>query len=419
MKRILYLAPHSFPIHSSESICNAKVAYILTQLGYNVDVISIDDGASYPSAEKVDSVFLSEEKLSVFPVIDKRHSNGIIAHIQSIIVHLTAYIKTGYYYKGVNYSYLTLKKAESLIHKYGVDSYVAMIARGYRTEVAALYLKKKYGLKWIANWNDPYPIEKFPYPYGEGINAPLSRSMNIIMNDIQKYADVHTFPSKRLRDYMLRYMTRVKVSNTSVIPHVAHSLLSFDEQFNETDTLVLVHAGNVSHPRNPNNFLEAVSSFVHSASAPKLMCYFIGRVPNDFDKNLKDLDITKNIKYISPKDYFSTLKYIRESHVSVIIEAICDEGIYLPTKVVDSIQCGRPIFCVSPAVGTLNDIINKNDIGYCADNTSIDSIASVLLSIYSDFKNNRLPQITKEKVSYFFEDSVGEQYIHLISGASD
>ena len=38
MKRILFIAPESFPVMSSESICNSKVAYVLASAGYKVDV---------------------------------------------------------------------------------------------------------------------------------------------------------------------------------------------------------------------------------------------------------------------------------------------------------------------------------------------------------------------------------------------
>lgn len=41
MKRILYIAPHSFPIKSSESICNSKVAYVLASMGYQIDVLLV------------------------------------------------------------------------------------------------------------------------------------------------------------------------------------------------------------------------------------------------------------------------------------------------------------------------------------------------------------------------------------------
>lgn len=54
MKRIVYIAPHSFPIKSSESICNSKVAYVLASMGYQIDVFACSDSSTYPKDSKID-----------------------------------------------------------------------------------------------------------------------------------------------------------------------------------------------------------------------------------------------------------------------------------------------------------------------------------------------------------------------------
>ena len=55
MKRILFIAPESFPVMSSESICNSKVAYVLASAGYKVDVYTCDDRDTYPEDNLIDA----------------------------------------------------------------------------------------------------------------------------------------------------------------------------------------------------------------------------------------------------------------------------------------------------------------------------------------------------------------------------
>ncbi len=410
MKRILYLSPHSFPIHSSESICNVKIAYILAEIGYIVDVLSFNDGNIYPDIYNADNIFIKNKNINSYILNDSNKNNS---HLESRIIHLKALFKTKYFYKGINYSYLAIKESEKLIKKYGHENYKAIISRGYRTEVAAIYLKKKYKIPWIANWNDPYPIEKFPPPYGHGIDAKLSWNMNRILSDIPKYADKHTFPCIRLRDYMLKYLN-INKENTVIIPHAAHSILSDNENKKISSTLYMIHAGNVNFPRNPENFLIAYSKFIHSSLLPKVMCIFLGNVNKNFNDIIYKLDIQNFIKYIPPQNYYETLNYIKNSNLSIIIEAICDEGIYLPTKVVDSLQCNTPIFCISPNIGTLHDLINDNKIGYYANNESINDIYNSLNKIYNDFLEKKLPVISKTNTPYFFEDSIKNQYKNIL-----
>ena len=49
-----------------------------------------------------------------------------------------------------------------------------MITKNYPSELLGYYLKKKYNIKWVATWNDPFPHEKYPHPYGNGPMAKLS-----------------------------------------------------------------------------------------------------------------------------------------------------------------------------------------------------------------------------------------------------
>ena len=85
--------------------------------------------------------------------------------------------------------------------------------------------------------------------------------------------------------------------------------------------------------------------------------------------------------------------------MAIIIEAECEEGIYLPTKFVDAIQSGLPVFCVSPFPGTLNDMVEKYAVGFYANNTSIDDVENKLINAYNDFLNKSLPEINKEKLN--------------------
>ena len=68
MKRILFIAPESFPVMSSESICNSKVAYVLASAGYKVDVYTCDDRDTYPKDNLIDAYLRSHKNLRIFPV---------------------------------------------------------------------------------------------------------------------------------------------------------------------------------------------------------------------------------------------------------------------------------------------------------------------------------------------------------------
>lgn len=419
MKRILYIAPHSFPISSSESICNSKIAYTLADMGYKVDVFSCVDSYHYPDSGSLDVTLSSHENLKVFHVKKQpsiTRNGGFIQNVISLFRHIKGYIQTGYFYNGAVLPYELLNTIQNEVRKTGHFPYDYMITRGFRTEIAGIALKKKYGVYWIANWNDPYTEEKFPPPYGKGPSAKLDLFKRRIYTDVQKYVDVHTFPSSRLRDYMLSCFENVKKENTIVIPHMAMSKL-FSSSLKSKEVLSMVHCGNVRYPRDPTSFLQALSIIKKQnlLNLIDIKVRFIGMYSDTLPSLINSLDLNDQIELLGMKSYDECQRMVANSTVSLIIEAVCEEGIYLPTKFVDSLQVSTPVFCVSPSVGTLRDLVSKYPVGYVSNNEDVDDIKDKLLKLFDDFRNEQIPIVDKRIAPYFFDDSIKELYAKVLS----
>lgn len=421
MKRILFIAPHAFPIKSSESICNSKVAQSLAEAGYKVDVFTCKDNSAYPSDQKIDVFFSSSTNLKIYYVnysyILSRQSS-LFKNLKNALINLFILLKTGYWYNGISVPFGIVSAVNKHIKEYDQFPYDVVITRGFLTDYVGIYFSKKYKIKWIANWNDPYPAKKFPAPYGDGYDAKLPFFEKRIYNAIQKYATIHTFPSDRLRNYMLKCFTDINESQTMVVPHMAHSrLLSIVKGEKKGDEMFrIVHCGSVSKPRNPEIFIKALSKMVSGLGLTKkqLRCYFVGSYDSNLSEIIKNNKVDDIVELLPPKQYAESLSFISSCDMALIIEAECEEGIYLPTKFVDAIQSGLPVFCVSPFPGTLNDMVEKYAVGFYANNTSIDDVENKLINAYNDFLNKSLPEINKEKLNYFFEENIVTLFSSII-----
>ena len=422
MKRILFIAPESFPVMSSESICNSKVAYVLASAGYKVDVYTCDDRDTYPEDNLIDAYLRNHKNLRIFPVRNSKvlisRSNGFKSNFKNLIFNLGILLKTGFWYNGISIPYSIYKSIEDNIRKEGDFDYDFMITRATYCDLAAILLKRKYNIIWNANWNDPFPDKKFPEPYGRGYNTKLPFFENRIFKAIQKMVDIHTFPSERLRKYQLKCFPLVKTDKTMVIPHMAHSELLPIIQKPKLDSSVLqlVHCGSVGKPRDPGLFLEALSRVLikRTFDRGQIHCSFVGRYDENLDQIINHFGLEDVVSLIPPMSYSDSLSYISQCDVSLIIEAQCEEGIYLPTKFVDAMQTHKPVFCVSPSNGTLRYMVSLYNVGYYSDNTSVISIEKVIEQMLLDFKNNNLPTVDNNVASDFFEDSIIDKFRSII-----
>lgn len=418
MKRILYIAPHSFPIKSSESICNSKVAFVLASNKNKVDVFTCSDSSTYPQDSKIDNFLKGSPNLRVISVSPSKnifHRNGsIVSNLKNVPHNLKIFLKTGYFYNGISTPFAILQAVEKLIKSEGGFHYDVMITRGFFTDIVGIILKRKYGVKWVANWNDPFPLKRFPFPYGQGYDAKLPFFENRVYKAIQKYADVHTFPSFRLRNYMLKCFTDVKKEDTRVIYHMAHSGLSqfFHGEEPKGSVLKIVSCGSVETPRKPEVFIEALSLALKEINI-NVKLYFVGFYSDNLKRLTNELGLSGIVEFLPPKNYSECMDFISLCDMSLIVETTCEEGIYLPTKCVDAFQCGKPIFCVSPKVGTLKDIVQTFHVGYVSDIDDLNDVAIQIKRMFRDYLANALPIVNKQIAPEFFEEYIGKQFQEL------
>lgn len=396
-KKILVIAPNSFPINSAEAIVNIKLLRYL-QEAYDVYLISKQlKWKQYPSTELKDSGL----KLKYLEVISVENK----ITLKTIWLHLLALLRFKMVYKGAHWAYLASVAAEKICREEKID---AVLTKSYPSELVGYYLKKKYNKKWLSTWNDPFPLEFYPHPYGNGPQAKLSFLKHPLLGAMEKWPDANIFPNERLKNYMKQYLPQLK--NEFIIPHIAQRM-DLPEHFS-ADTLHIIHSGDVRPPRDPRTFCKALSLFLKEQPEAKICVTFQGLFSPELSELIKEYNLQKYIRFVEPIPYNDSLLTLSNYHVVLIIEAPCREGIFLPTKVGDYIGCGKYIFSISPQEGVLSDLHKEGYIQYFSPVTNVAQIKETIQEIYNDFTSNRWPE--KKWNTDYDGESVLETYKSLI-----
>jgi glycosyltransferase involved in cell wall biosynthesis len=96
--------------------------------------------------------------------------------------------------------------------------------------------------------------------------------------------------------------------------------------------------------------------------------------------------IASNVELLGILNYKACREVMLKSDVLTVIEAPCEEGIFLPSKFVDYVEAGRPILAISPKSSTLNDILSSKGGGIAVDRNSADEIYKSLCDLYSSWE---------------------------------
>lgn len=408
--RVLFLAPKCYPPSGSEALTNAKVATALLRAGVDVDVV-----CAPPSAKKT----YPESRSPIWNVLGKA------AHLVPAVptskfskwTNCTlVMLRTGHVHGNVFWILPALKAVRSMVRRQRYDCIVSRAG----AELAALTIARETGIPWVPNWNDPFPWDKGPAPYGGGTGFPLAWYWRRFLKAIGDAATWHTFPCERLRRYMIEYLPGATLQRSSVVPHITLEQLVASPQARKRPKLLLAHVGDLRPPRDPSSFLQGLSNFVkQSIVRPSIEIAFMGRNPEGFARRISDMGLEDFVTTYDERPYEESLHLVNEADLAVLIEAPCEEGIFLPNKVVEYVQCGKPIFAVSPKIGTLQDLISKHGGGVVADCAKHSSITTALRQVYESWEaGNLLDDYSPlPLLEEFSEQRVAEALIRTINEA--
>ena len=266
------------------------------------------------------------------------------------------------------------------------------------------YYAQKRGFKWVATWNDPCPSSMYPAPYGNGIEYKGSYSDRVLIKMMRK-ADHHIFPSVRLANYMQPIVNATQ-NQISIIPHVV--IESSNRRLNgENKELKIIHSGNLFPPRSAQSFIKGLKAFVEK-NKPSVRVCFLGKLHQSDLTLIAESGLERYVEYLPPVEYTESLSLLGHFDLALIIEAQCEEGIYLPTKVTDFFQEHIPVFTISPINGTLHDMYQAGEIPYFANVGDVNDITDTLQRVYNDFYNKNLGQ-NRIPLS-FLPENIIEQY---------
>jgi len=253
--------------------------------------------------------------------------------------------------------------------------------------IIALKLKKKFGIPWVVDYRDLWTLNpEYSFLKNSKRFKRESQTERIISQLCNFQVHVTKGNLNSIHNYFNLDMKHLKLiyngydTSTKVIPI----------EKKQKDYLKFVYTGTFYGIRNPISILNAISEIAKTEPeiAYSLHFQFIGKSDTDIINKATSLGISKLISHTNYLARSKIDKIYQKTDVSVLIIP-CGQSHILTSKIFDYLQIKKPILAII-SNGEAKEILQKSNLGFCADPNSPEDIKRQILNLYQLWKTDQL-----------------------------
>jgi len=253
-------------------------------------------------------------------------------------------------------------------------------------------LAKWSGLKWIADFRDPWTDIHY---YENNHRACLAYKIDLkLEKDILDFADVVSCISRM--DIELDFGRKTEKSKCINIPNgfdeedfvaIPASINHKKEKFN------LLHLGAVNKERLPLNLFKSIHKFQQEGllSHDNFKLTFIGHTEPCILESVSRLTISDLVEFVS---YLPHHEAIQKSHTATAMLLLITQSEkntrILPGKTFEYLRMGKSIFGLGPENGEVAQIISYTQSGTIIDYNNVDKIEFTLRDLFIKWQDKTL-----------------------------
>jgi len=301
-------------------------------------------------------------------------------------------------------------KAEELLK---TQDFKAVITTGppHSTHLIGQKLQAKYGVKWLADFRDPwtdiyYYNELYPTPVAKWLDRRMER--HVLEN-----ADAVAVVSADMKRLFVAKSAVITPEKIAVLPN------GFDETDFENWTepanelFTLLYSGTVTHKYGMQTFLSVADEM---AAAGKMMqLVFAGKQDEIVQKQLASLaHVAVVLKgYVSHSE---AVKLLQQTDALLLaIPDLPDNKGVLTGKLFEYLAAQRPILCLGPTDGDAAAIIREAQAGVTHNYADAAAIRQHLENLYQNWQQKTTPTYNAGVVKSFSRKAVAGQLAEIIS----
>lgn len=315
-------------------------------------------------------------------------SRGIINENkkQSLIEKLLLFIRGNFFIPDARVGWV--KPATSFlleyIQKHNIETIVTT-GPPHSMHLIGLNLKQKLGLKWVADFRDPWTTIGYHKQLkltkaSEGKHKALEKQVLTKADQIIVTSSVTKQEFQQITNQSIEVITNGYDDETSEV-------IKLDVKF------TLSHIGSLLAKRNPEILWKSLSELVEENDDFKndFQLNLVGFVSENTLESIKINNLTNHVNEVGYVSHSESVKFQKKSQVLLLIEIDSEETrCIIPGKLFEYMVSNRPIIAIGPIASDVEQIIKNTNTGKFFDYHDLESLKKTILDHYMAFKQGNL-----------------------------
>ncbi|CAL2077015.1 glycosyltransferase, family GT4 [Tenacibaculum sp. 190524A02b] len=335
-------------------------------------------------------------------------SAGFLDANPSLIGKVLQYIRANYFIPDARKFWI--RPAVKTLEKYIVNNHVDLIITTgppHTTHLIGLQLKKKLGLKWIADFRDPWT--EIDYFHQLPLTKSSLKKHYKLEKEVLKSADCTIVVGKTMKESYKNNAKRVEVLTNGYDKESENKSFSLDSKFSIT------HIGLMNADRNPIILWEVLAEIAseNKSFANDLEIKLIGKVAEEVIVDLEKFKF-ENINRINYVPHDEVLKYQKSSQVLLLaVNKVPSAKGIITGKIFEYLQARRPILAIGPEDGDLAEILKETNAGFIVGFNNKSQLKEIVVNLYNNYLNKSL-EVDSRNIAKYHRKNLTEQLSQIL-----
>ncbi|WP_232066308.1 glycosyltransferase family 4 protein [Hymenobacter sp. BT18] len=232
----------------------------------------------------------------------------------------------------------------------------------HSTQLIGLELKRRYGLRWLADMRDPWTDI---YYYKELNHLPPARWLDArYERQVLEEADAVLVTSPNTKRLFLSKSPGLRAEKFRVLPN------GYDEDDFQlpssppSDALLITHTGTISETYHIEQLLAACAACSRQHPQVPLRLRFVGKVSPGLQQQVAEAGLQEQTEFVPFVPHDESVGYLLRSTVLLMaIPDVANNLAILPGKVFEYLAAKKPILCVGPLGSDADTLLTECGAG--------------------------------------------------------